>query len=281
MGERELQMAIEASIREASARNHEYVTVEHMLYSLLFEEVASNAIVQCGGDLDELKEELEDFFDKHLPKVSQTMEPRQSLGFRRVLERAILQVQSSGRMELNGADILVAFFGEKDSYCVYLLQKQGLSRLDVINYISHGLPGTDEDASMGSSREEIEEETIHPQDQPSRRPLEKFTFDLTQLAREGKLDPLIGREAELTRIMQVLCRRTKNNPVLIGDAGVGKTAIVEGLAQKIVNNDVPEILQGSEIFGLDLGSLLAGTKFRGQFEERLKGSLDALKKKEK
>ncbi len=281
MGQKELQFAIEASIREADSRNHEYVTVEHLLYSLLFEEVAANVIIQCGGDLDELRQELEVYFDSQMPHVAEGTKPRQSLGFRRVLERAIMQVQSSGKGDLHGSDLLAAFFGESESYAVYVLAKQGISRLDIITFISHDISKVDDERTDNGTEEDLFGASEQSEDKPSPQQLKKFAVDLTELAREEKLDPLIGRKEELDRIMQVLCRRTKNNPVLIGDSGVGKTAIIEGLAQSIVNNEIPEILKGSEIYSLDLGALLAGTKFRGQFEERLKASLDALKKKEK
>lgn len=275
MSQHGVRFAIESSIREAMARNHEYVTVEHLLYALLFEKVASDVLMACGADTEALQMELEEFFDEHVPKMPDGAEdPKQTLGFRRVLERAVLHVQSSEKGNLDGGDILVAMYGEEESHARYLLERNGISRLDMIDYISHGVAKVDEEGEEG-------EEEGGLGDKASRNPLERFTIKLTELAKAGKLDPLIGREPELHRIMQVLCRRRKNNPVLVGDAGVGKTAIVEGLAQRIVAGQVPAILQDAEIFGLDLGALLAGTKFRGQFEERMKAVLKALEKRDK
>jgi ATP-dependent Clp protease ATP-binding subunit ClpA len=275
MSQHGLRFAIESSIREAMSRRHEYVTVEHLLFALLFEQVAADVITACGGDTDMLQAELEDFFDEHVPKVPDgtEMDPKQTLGFRRVLERAVRHVQSSEKQTLDGADVLVAIFGEEESHARHILEQHGISRLDMVDYVSHGATKTED--------EEDEDEEGARGDKATRKPLERFTVNLTQMARDGKLDPLIGREPELHRIMQVLCRRRKNNPVLVGDAGVGKTAIVEGLAQRIVSGDVPGILSDAEIYSLDLGSLLAGTKFRGQFEERMKAALKALEKKPK
>jgi ATP-dependent Clp protease ATP-binding subunit ClpA len=276
MSQHGLRFAIESSIREAMTRHHEYVTVEHLLYALLFEKVASDVLQACGGDTEALQVELEEFFDENVPKLSKDAEedPKQTLGFRRVLERAVLHVQSSEKPNLDGGDVLVAMFGEEESHARWLLERQGITRLDMIDYVSHGV-------SKVEDEDEDEEDEAGPGGKSSRKALERFTVNLTQLARDEKLDPLIGREPELKRIMQVLCRRRKNNPVLVGDAGVGKTAIVEGLAQRIVTGDVPEILADAEIYSLDLGALLAGTKFRGQFEERMKAALKALEKKDK
>ena len=277
MSQHGLRFAIEASIREAINRRHEYVTVEHLLYALLFEKVAADILHACGGDTEALQADLEDFFDDNVPKYPEgdDQDPKQTLGFRRVLERAVLHVQSSEKTNLDGGDVLVAMFGEDESHARYLLERQGINRLDMIDYISHGV------AKVDDEDDDSEEQAGEMGDKPSRKPLERFTTQLTQMAREGTLDPLIGREPELRRIMQVLCRRRKNNPVLVGDAGVGKTAIVEGLAQRIVAGEVPEILADAEIYALDLGALLAGTKFRGQFEERMKAALKALEKKDK
>ncbi|HNS99890.1 MAG TPA: ATP-dependent Clp protease ATP-binding subunit ClpA [Polyangiaceae bacterium] len=275
-----LRFAIESSIREAMRRSHEYVTVEHLLFALTFEKVASDVIESCGGDKEAIQTELEDFFEEHvpiLPDDSKTT-PKETIGFRRVLERAIHHVQSSEKTSLDGSDVLVAIYSEEDSHARFILERQGISRMDMVDYISHGGVQAEED---GEEQEDDDGEGRQNQKKSTRRALEQFTINLTALARDGKLDPLIGRESELHRIMQVLCRRRKNNPVLVGDAGVGKTAIVEGLAQRIVLGDVPEILADAEIFSLDLGALLAGTKYRGQFEERMKAALNALEKKPK
>jgi len=279
MGQKELQFAIEAAIRDAQARHHEYVTVEHLLYALLFDEEARSIIVNCGGDVEEMIRELESFLDTKLPKLTETGNgfPTQSTGFKRVLQRAILQVQSSGKGRISVSDVLVAIFNESESYAVHALEKHGISRLDMVEYISHGTSKYGEPEGEAERVGDLEYE----EDEAARQSLKKFTVNLNELAREGKLDPLVGRERELHRIMQILCRRNKNNPILVGDTGVGKTAIVEGFVQKVEKNEVPEALQGSEVFLLDLGSLLAGTKFRGQFEERMKASLNELKSKEK
>ncbi len=278
MGQRELQFAIEAAIRDAHGRNHEYVTVEHLLYALLFDEEARAIILHCGGDVASLIQELEQYLDGQVPRLppDKSDYPMQSLGFKRVLERAILQVRSSGKDEISISDVLVAIYQEEESQAVHLLEKQGVTRLDMTQYISHGESKIDD---PGGEPAEAGDPGL--EDQPGRQPLKKFTVNLNELAEAGKLDPLIGREDELRRIMQILCRRNKNNPILVGDAGVGKSAIVEGFVQRVVNRDVPDLLSGSEIFLLDLGSLLAGTKFRGQFEERMKASLNELKSREK
>ena len=281
MGQRELQFAIEAALRESFVRRHEYVTVEHLLYALLYEKEAQRIIVSCGGKIEALRRELKAYLDSEVPKYSgeKQEDPKQSLGFKRVLEGAILQVQASGREALSSGDVLVSMYGEKESHAVYLLEHQGIGRMDILQYISHGIgkgkgsgepemAGGYEDRELGEGR-------------AAENPLESYTTNLTDQARAGKLDPLIGRLEELERVKEVLCRRNKNNPILVGDSGVGKTAIVEGLAQKVADGGVPEILEGSQVFLLDLGSLLAGTKFRGQFEERLKAIMAELAASEK
>ncbi len=279
MSQQGIQFAIQAAIRQAYSRRHEYVTVEHLLYALLFEKSIAGAIHQCGGDLEAMKSELDTYLSAEVPNLAKGLEgedPKQTVGFQRVLERAVLQVHVSDRTEVKSDDVLIAIYGESESYAVYMLNKQGITRLAMLEYISHGISSASED-NMEPTRETEGESG----ERPVQKPLEKFMVNLTDLARDGRLDPLIGRQQEMERIMQVLCRRTRNNPVLIGDSGVGKTAIVNGLAECIANAEVPKVLEVSEIYMLDLGSLLAGTKFRGQFEERMKACLDELKNKEK
>ncbi len=273
------QFAIQAAIRQAYHRKHEYVTVEHLLYALLHDAGISKIVRGCSADPEALRGELDAYLAAEIPEhVTQGDEhdPKQTLGFRRVLERAVLQVHASDRSHVKDSDVLVAIHAEQESYASYLLRKHGISRMDLLDVISHGGESQDTNASA-SELEEAAEGGLRPGEDP----LEKFCVDLTEMARQGRLDPLVGREHEMERIMQVLCRRTKNNPVLIGDSGVGKTAIVQGLGQKIADGAVPPVLKDAELFGLDLGGLLAGTKFRGQFEERMKAVMNALAERQK
>ena len=286
MGQQEVQFAVEAAIREACIRHNEYVTVEHLLYALLYEKAAASVIYHCGGNLTVLKQQLKEYLDKEVPRYlpaeegaeAQPDDPKQSIGFRRVLERAIHHVQSSSKDAIDGSDILISIGAEQDSFAANAIKAQGITRLDMLEYISHGVSKVAGDPDSEDGGQFSPATGDDAESAPIKDPLQRYTTNLNELASQGKLDPLIGREPELERIMQVLCRRNKNNPLLVGDAGVGKTAIVEGLAQKLHAGTVPEILRGSMIYSLDLGSLLAGTKFRGQFEERMKAVLNELVK---
>ena len=274
---KELEATLTLAVREARRRRHEFVCIEHLLFALLQDRDGSRAIVSCGGDLAQLKRELEDFFETHLESLPDGLErePQQTLGFHRVLQRAVVHAQSAEKKEIHGGNVLAAIFREPDSYAVYLLEKQGITRFDVINYISHGVSKISTGEDWAPSPEETGgEERLRP----GLNPLEAFTVNLIQKARDGLIDPLIGREAELERTVHVLCRRRKNNPIYVGDPGVGKTAIAEGLALRIYQQKVPDALKGAVIYSLDMGALLAGTRFRGDFEARLKGVIGGLKK---
>jgi len=276
---KELKGTLGLAFSEAKRRRHEFVCVEHLLFALLQDKDASSAIVHCGGDPARLKKSLEDFFTTHLEPVHNGLdhEPQETIGFHRVLQRAVIHAQSAEKKEINGGNLLIAIFREPDSYAVYLLEEQGLNRFDVVNYVSHGISKipASEDEEPSSPAEPVEDE----RPAPIKNPLEAFTVNLVKKAREGRIDPLIGRETEIERTIHVLCRRRKNNPIYVGDPGVGKTALAEGLALKIHQGEVPGALKGAMIYALDMGALLAGTKFRGDFEARLKGVLNALKKK--
>ena len=286
MSQRELEMALYAAIREAEKRRHEFVTLEHLLLALSFDKSTSEVLRRCGGKLASLRRSLTSYLDDEIDSLPEDVEegPMQSVAFQRVLQRAIMHVHSAGKKEIDGGNILVAMFAEEESHAVYCLNEQGITRLDILNYISHGIAKVSEGelnrarASGPAGDEESEEEG--EEEESTRDPLKDFMVNLNERAVEGKIDPLIGREHELERTLQVLCRRRKNNPLLVGEPGVGKTAIVEGLAKRIVEGAVPAVIKDAEIFALDMGSLLAGTKFRGQFEERLKASLRALSERE-
>jgi ATP-dependent Clp protease ATP-binding subunit ClpA len=276
---RELEVTLGLALREAARRQHEYLTLEHVLYALLHDSDVSEVVRHCGGDVDGLKCDLDRFLEERLEKHSgvAAVEPQQTRGFQRVLNRAALHVQSAGKDQISGRDLLVAMFRESDSQAVYLLERQGITRLDVVSYISHGvskIPTEDEGVS-GGDEEEGESRNAEPK---RRRPLETFAVNLNQRAAEGDIDPLIGREIEVERTVHVLCRRRKNNPLFVGEAGVGKTAIAEGLALKIERGDVPEVLRAAVVYALDMGALLAGTKYRGEFEQRLKAVIATLRK---
>ena len=277
----ELEVSLHMAFVEARQQRHEFITVEHLLLALLDNPSAAEVLRACSANVDELRKSLTHFIKDNTPQVAgvDEVDTQPTLGFQRVIQRAIMHVQStgSGKKEVMGSNVLVAIFGEKDSHAVYYLHQQGVTRLDVVNFIAHGIKKSDPpEAAKGSeSSAEAEEGTSEKNEKAS--PLEQYTQNLNQMAKDGKIDPLIGREYEVERVIQILCRRRKNNPLLVGEAGVGKTAIAEGLAWRISQKDVPEVLADAVVYSLDMGALLAGTKYRGDFEQRLKGVLKALK----
>ncbi|CAM3719618.1 ATP-dependent Clp protease ATP-binding subunit ClpA [Roseateles saccharophilus] len=280
----ELEVSLHMAFVEARQQRHEFITVEHLLLALLDNPSAAEVLRACAANLDDLRKSLTQFIKENTPMVggSDEVDTQPTLGFQRVIQRAIMHVQStgSGKKEVTGANVLVAIFGEKDSHAVYYLHQQGVTRLDVVNFIAHGIKKTDPEPpkspeGQGQGQEGEREEGEGGSAKAS--PLEQFTQNLNQLAKDGKIDPLIGRESEVERVVQVLCRRRKNNPLLVGEAGVGKTAIAEGLAWRITEGEVPEVLADSVVYSLDMGALLAGTKYRGDFEQRLKAVLKSLK----
>ena len=282
----ELEVSLHMAFVEARQQRHEFITVEHLLLALLDNPSASEVLKACSANIDELRKSLTQFIADNTPQVAGTddVDTQPTLGFQRVIQRAIMHVQStgSGKKEVTGANVLVAIFGEKDSHAVYYLHQQGVTRLDVVNFIAHGIrKGEPPEASKGDSDGASEESAASNGNERNEKasPLDQFTVNLNQQAKDGKIDPLIGREYEVERTIQILCRRRKNNPLLVGEAGVGKTAIAEGLAWRITEGSVPEVLAEANVYSLDMGALLAGTKYRGDFEQRLKGVLKALKDK--
>lgn len=277
-----LETTLHKALEAASARRHEYATLEHLLFALVDDEHASQVMTACGVDLGELKTTVAHYLDTELGalKVHQQTDPSPTSGFQRVVQRAILHVQSSGRDEVTGANVLVALFSERESYAVYFLQQQDMSRLDAVSFISHGVGkgATAPEASAPKGAEDKEEKKPAEKGAKGESALKQFTVDLNEKAKNGKVDPLIGRGPEVDRTVQILCRRSKNNPLYVGDPGVGKTAIAEGLARKIVEGDVPDVLKPAVIYSLDMGALLAGTRYRGDFEERLKQVVNELEK---
>jgi ATP-dependent Clp protease ATP-binding subunit ClpA len=270
----ELEVSLHMAFMEARQKRHEFITVEHLLLALLDNPSASEVLRACAANVDELRKLLTDFVTEHTPILAgEDVDTQPTLGFQRVIQRAILHVQSSGKKEVTGANVLVAIFGEKDSHAVYFLHQKGVTRLDVVNFISHGISKVPQ-AQQPKSQEGESTET--EQEQQSGGALESYTQNLNAQAGAGRIDPLIGRDHELERVIQILCRRRKNNPLLVGEAGVGKTAIAEGLARRVVEGEVPDILKKATVYALDMGALLAGTKYRGDFEQRLKAVLKQL-----
>jgi ATP-dependent Clp protease ATP-binding subunit ClpA len=275
---RNLEKSLHRALAQASERDHEYATLEHLLMALTEDQDAVAVLKACGVDIEKLGSDLKGYLDTELSNlvVEGHEDPKPTASFQRVVQRAAIHVQSSGRQEVTGANVLVAMFSERESHAVYYLQEQDMSRFDAVNYISHGIakvPGRSENRSVRSADEETEEEE---ENKSASEALDTYCVNLNKKAADGKIDPLIGREAEIERTIQVLCRRTKNNPLYVGDSGVGKTAIAEGLARRIYDGEVPEVLKGATIFALDMGALLAGTRYRGDFEERLKAVVNEL-----
>ena len=275
----ELEITLNDAIQMARDENHEYITVEHLLTALLDNPSAASVIRACGGDLEKLRGQLEAFLIEQMPVIPEDdadADTQPAMGFQRVIQRAIIHVQNSGKAEVIGANILVAMFSEKDSYAVYFLNSENITRFDVVNYIAHGISKIPDEIGLPDPEKEQDEEGGEASE--SKNPLEAFAQNLNEQALAGKIDPLIGRNDEVERTIQILCRRRKNNPLFVGDAGVGKTAIAEGLAKKIVDEEIPEVLADATIYALDMGALLAGTKYRGDFEQRLKAVLKQLDK---
>ncbi len=278
-----LEQSLHRALALANERHHEYATLEHLLLSLTEDQDAVAVLRACGVDIDLLRRDLSQYIDEELSSLitSRTEESKPTAGFQRVLQRAAIHVQSSGREEVTGANVLVAIFSERESHAVYFLQQQEMTRLDAVNYISHGIakvPGQEDNRAVrGAEDEELDGEASIKKGQEA---LGAYCVNLNQKAEDGDIDPLIGREAEVERTIQILARRTKNNPLYVGDPGVGKTAIAEGLAKRIVEGEVPEVLANATIFALDMGALLAGTRYRGDFEERLKAVMTELEETE-
>ncbi|PZU85912.1 MAG: ATP-dependent Clp protease ATP-binding subunit ClpA, partial [Chelatococcus sp.] len=281
---RSLEQALHRALALANERHHEYATLEHLLLALVDDQDAAAVMRACSVDLDMLRRNLVDYIDAELTNLvtDGRDDSKPTAGFQRVIQRAVIHVQSSGREEVTGANVLVAMFAERESHAAYFLQEQDMTRYDAVNYISHGIakrPGAGEARPVRGAEEEPEQQRDSRADQGNdadkdkkkkESALEAYCVNLNRKARDGRIDPLIGREAEVQRTIQILCRRQKNNPLLVGDPGVGKTAIAEGLALKIIRGEVPEVLEDATVFSLDMGTLLAGTRYRGDFEERLK-----------
>ncbi|MET0116459.1 MAG: ATP-dependent Clp protease ATP-binding subunit ClpA [Sedimenticola sp.] len=277
---KELEFTLNQAFKQAQAKHHEFMSVEHLLLALLDNPTAATVLRACGADTERLRKDIEEFLEETTPLLpaDSGRETQPTLGFQRVLQRAVFHVQSSGKEEVTGANVLVAIFSEQESQAVYFLHTQDISRLDLVNFISHGISKVSGDSEDDGEIPPFQDGEVQDQESASSNPLESFATDLNEQAMNGKIDPLIGRAPEIERTIQILCRRRKNNPLLVGEAGVGKTAIAEGLAKMIVDGEVPEVLSENRIYSLDLGSLVAGTKYRGDFEKRLKAVLAQLKK---
>ncbi|MBU2098409.1 MAG: AAA family ATPase, partial [Gammaproteobacteria bacterium] len=276
---RDLELTLSAAFNSARDKRHEYMTVEHLLLALLENDIAVDVLINCGADLGRLRAGLIDYIEATTPVVPELETDRETqptLGFQRVLQRAVFHVQSSGRNEVTGANVLVAIFSEQESQSVFLLSQQDIARLDIVNYISHGIS---RQSNQEQRPEPGQQENREEEGNSSANALEAYATNLNEMARQGKIDPLIGRDKEVLRVIQVLCRRRKNNPLLVGESGVGKTAVIEGLARMIEEDQVPDVLKDNVIYSLDLGALLAGTKYRGDFEKRFKNLLAELKKR--
>ncbi|MGH9311777.1 MAG: Clp protease N-terminal domain-containing protein, partial [Vicinamibacterales bacterium] len=278
-----LEIVLTIAFREATSRRHAHLTLEHLLYALAHDPEGEKILAACGADLPRLRRELDEYLHKSVEQFGrgQQREPDQTLAFRRVLQTAVLHVQSAGRQEVQSGDVLAAILQQPKSFAAQTLEGHGITRLDILEYISHGvskvpLGGTGRSGEEPAAAGEGQEGSA-----TSRDPLGAYALNLTDRAKAGALDPLIGRTIELQRTLEILCRRRKNNPVFVGDAGVGKTALAEGLAMRLLEEDVPEILKGAEVFSLDTGALLAGTRFRGDFEERFKAVINALAKRQR
>jgi len=278
---KDLELTLNAAFKSAREKRHEFMTVEHLLLALLDNESAIKVLNACGADLNKLRNELADFVDSTTPLIpvgDAERETQPTLGFQRVLQRAVFHVQSSGKKEVTGANVLVAIFSEQESQAVYVLKKQNVARIDVVNFISHGISKVSGEHEQEEADSEQHEESGEEASSP--KPLEVYATNLNEQARQGRIDPLIGRDKELNRVIQILSRRRKNNPLLVGEAGVGKTAIAEGLAKRIVDGHVPDVISDAVVYSLDLGALLAGTKYRGDFEKRFKALLKELKRQQ-
>lgn len=278
---KELENTLNSAFKLARNKHHEFMTVEHLLLAMLDNDEAAEVLIACGVEIEKLNKSLTDFIESTTPLLGASEEDRDTqptLGFQRVLQRAVFHVQSSGKKEVSGANVLVAIFSEQESQAVYFLKKQHVARIDIVNYISHGISKVSGSNDSEQHSESVQEDDTAGQEGTGKNALENYTLNLNAEAESGRIDPLVGRDSEVERVVQVLSRRRKNNPLLVGEAGVGKTAIAEGLARRIVMNEVPEILSGSIVYSLDLGALLAGTKYRGDFEKRFKALLGELKK---